>query len=160
MGNTLSHEQLASIRQRVLSAYNVPDLGEVARRVGVSYQKLQHYFIGRTPIPTVLLLRLSADTRVSIHWLLTGEGEKYPGINQAQSQQLGKQLDERRAKQRDIFDLVTQFNELPGPEKIALSNQIVGLVANYLLSACNIMEVEPAHIELIPIVAVSPNGHD
>ncbi|HEX4951041.1 MAG TPA: helix-turn-helix domain-containing protein [Blastocatellia bacterium] len=153
----MSHEQLASIRQRVLSAYNVPDLGELARRVEISYQKLQHYFIGRTQISTDLLLRLSADTHVSIHWLLTGEGEKYPGINQAQSQQLGNQLDERRAKQREIFDLVAQFNELPDQEKIALSNKIVGLVANYLLSACDLMEVKPAGIKLISILAVNVN---
>src|SRR5436190_23123002 len=125
MKNVLSHEQLEGIKQRVLLAYNVSELSEFAKSLAISYQTLQHYFIGRTPIPTALLLRFSEDTRVSIHWLLTGKGEKHPGIHRTQSQQLGNQLDERREKQRDIFDLVAQFNELPDQEKIALSNKIV-----------------------------------
>ena len=146
MENVLSHKQLAGIKQRLLSAYNLPELGELARCLEISYQTLQHYFMGRTPIPSALLLRFSEDTHISIHWLLTGKGEKHPGINQTQSQNLESQLDERREKQRDIFDLVAQFNELPEQEKIALSNKIVGLVANYLLSACDLMKVEPAQI--------------
>ena len=100
--------------------------------------------MGRTPIPSALLLRFSEDTHISIHWLLTGKGEKHPGVSQTQSQQIGNQLEERREKQRDIFDLVAQFNELPDQEKIALSKKVMELVANYLLSACDIMDVEPA----------------
>ena len=143
MEHGLSGEQLEGIKQRVLSAYNVSELGELARGLEISYQTIQRYFMGRTPIPTALLLRLSEETRVSIHWLVTGAGEKHPGANQTQSQQLGNQLEERREKQRDIFDLVAQFNELPDQEKIALSEQIVGLVANYLLNACDILDVKP-----------------
>ena len=68
---------------------------------------------------------------------------KHPGANQTQSQQLGDQLEARREKQRDIFDLVAQFNELPDQEKIALSDKIVGMVANCLLNACDILDVKP-----------------
>ena len=160
MENVLSRKQLDGIKQRLLSAYNLPDLGELATYIEISSQTIQHYFIGRTPIPSALLLRFSQDTHISIHWLLTGEGEKHPGVSSAQSQQLGNQMEERREKQRDIFDLVAQFNELPDQEKIALSNKIVGLVANYLLSACDIVNVEPSRIELIPILAVHRNDHE
>ncbi len=146
MENVLSQKQLEGIKQRLLSAYNLPELGELARYLEISYQTLQHYFIGRTPIPSALLLRVSEDTHISIHWLLTGKGEKHPGINQTQSQEIGNQLEERREKQRDIFDLVTQFKKLPDQEKIVLSNKLVELVANSLLSACDIVDVEPARI--------------
>lgn len=157
METILSPEQLVGIRQRVLSAYNVPELSELAKLLEIPYQTLQHYFIGRTPLPTDLLLRLSKDTHVSIHWILMGEGEKYPGVNQTQSQKLGDQLAERRERQRDIFDLVAQFNELPDQVKVALSNKIVGLVANYLLNACDIRDTEPERIKLIPGLAVDIN---
>ncbi|MBL8204692.1 MAG: helix-turn-helix domain-containing protein [Blastocatellia bacterium] len=159
MENLLPREQLDGIKQRMLSAFDLSEPGELAKRLGIPYQTLQHYFLGRTPIPVQLLLHLSAEARVSIHWILTGEGEKHPGNSRAQSQQFGNQLDERREKQRDIFDLVAQFKELPDEDKIALSNKIVGLVANYLLSACNITEIEPARIEIIPILAINPSNH-
>ena len=153
MENVLSHKQLEGIKQRLLSAYNLPELGELARYLEISYQTIQHYFIGRTPIPSALLLRFSEDTHISIHWLLTGKGEKHPGVSQTQSQQIGNQLEERREKQRDIFDLVAQFNELPDQEKIALSKKVMELVANYLLSACDIMDVEPAPKVFLPTSA-------
>lgn len=159
MENVLSHEQLAGIKHRVLSAYKLSDLGELARASDSPYQTLQHCFLGRTPIPTELLLRWSEETRVSIHWMLTGAGEKHPGSNQAQSQQIGSQLAERREKQRDIFDLVAQFNDLPDQVKIALSNKLVGLVANYLLNACDIAAA-PEPITLTPLLAVHPTDRE
>ncbi len=143
MENVLSHKQLAGIKERLLAAYNLPELGELARYLEISYQTLQHYFIGRTPLPSALLLRFSEDTHISIHWLLTGQGEKHPGVSPADSQQIGNQMDERRERQRDIFDLVAQFNQLPDQDKIALSKKVMELVANYLLSACDI-ETKPA----------------
>ncbi len=152
MENVLSHKQLAGIKERLLAAYNLPELGELARYLEISYQTLQHYFLGRTPIPSALLLRFSEDTHVSIHWLLTGKGEKHPGVSQTQSQEIGNQLDERREKQRDIFDLVAQFNELPEQEKIALSEKLVKLVANHLLSACDIGDEKPAGSNTPPAI--------
>ncbi len=56
MENVLSHKQLAGIKERLLAAYNIPELGELAKYVEISYQTLQHYFLGRTPIPSALLL--------------------------------------------------------------------------------------------------------
>ncbi len=159
MENVLSRKQLDGIKQRLLSAYNLPELGELATFLEIAQQTIQNYFIGRTALPSALLLRFSEDTHISIHWLLTGKGEKHPGVSETQSQQLGDQLQERREKHRDIFDLVVQFNKLPDQEKIALSNKIVELVANHLLSDCNIMEVEPAQNELIPVLAVKVKDH-
>jgi hypothetical protein len=160
MENILLPKQLEDIKQRVLAAYSVSELGELAKILAIPYQILQHHFMGRTPLPAELLFRFSEDTHVSSHWILTGEGEKHPGSNYAQSQQLGSQLVERREKQRDIFNLVAQFNDLPDQVKVALSNKIVGLVANHLLTACDIVDVIPEPVKLSPLIAADLNQTD
>jgi len=42
----------------------------------ISYQAAKNYLGGRLPEPKVLL-KIAESTPYSIHWLLTGEGEKF-----------------------------------------------------------------------------------
>ena len=49
---------------------------EIARSLNISYQAAKNYLNGRLPDPTVLLA-IAEKTRYSVHWLLTGEGEKF-----------------------------------------------------------------------------------
>ncbi len=53
---------------------------DVARFLNISYQSAKNYLQGRLPDPNVLRV-ISERTPYSIHWLLTGSGEKYVGIN-------------------------------------------------------------------------------
>ncbi|MCU1288206.1 MAG: Bacteriophage repressor helix-turn-helix domain [Acidobacteria bacterium] len=52
----------------------------VARLLGVSYQAAKNYLRGRSP-EAKILRRISEQTPYSIHWLLTGRGEKFAEAN-------------------------------------------------------------------------------
>ena len=49
---------------------------EVARLLNVSYQAAKNYLQGRIPEAKVLIT-ISEETPYSVHWLLTGNGEKF-----------------------------------------------------------------------------------
>jgi hypothetical protein len=49
---------------------------EVARGLKVSYQAAKNYLNGRLPGSNVLLI-IAEKTPYSIHWLLTGQGDKF-----------------------------------------------------------------------------------
>lgn len=51
-----------------------------ARLLNISYQAAKNYFQGRLPDPNVLRT-ISERTPYSIHWLLTGRGEKFAEHN-------------------------------------------------------------------------------
>lgn len=53
----------------------------VSRKLGISYQSANLYLKGRMP-GSNSLIDISRKTSCSIHWLLTGEGEKYIEIPQ------------------------------------------------------------------------------
>lgn len=48
---------------------------DVQRLLNISYQGAKNYLLGRLPDPAVLKT-IAAKTPYSIHWLLTGKGEK------------------------------------------------------------------------------------
>jgi chromosome partitioning protein len=58
---------------------------EIARKLGVSNSAVTTYMLGRVP-PAELLTEISRLTDCSIHWLITGEGEKFvnPEISRAE----------------------------------------------------------------------------
>lgn len=53
---------------------------EIARLLNISYQAAKNYLQGRLPDSNVLM-SIAEQTSYSIHWLLTGNGEKYVKIN-------------------------------------------------------------------------------
>ena len=53
---------------------------DVARFLNISYQTAKNYLQGRLPDSNVLRI-ISERTPYSIHWLLTGRGEKFAEIN-------------------------------------------------------------------------------
>ena len=48
----------------------------ISNYLGISYQAAKNYMNGRLPEASVLI-RFAEKTPVSIHWLLTGEGDKF-----------------------------------------------------------------------------------
>jgi len=57
-------------------AFGTNSVQEVANRLKMSYQGVDHLIKGRRKFNDALLLQISALTGCSIHWLLTGEGPK------------------------------------------------------------------------------------
>lgn len=61
---------------RFIEAMGTKEPAEVQRKLGVSYQAAKNYLHGRMPAADVLV-KIAAETDISLHWLLTGEGNKY-----------------------------------------------------------------------------------
>jgi hypothetical protein len=59
--------------ERLADAFGTPEVGKIARKLGVPYQTVKNYSEGRLPSADILV-SISDVTQVSIHWLLTGAG--------------------------------------------------------------------------------------
>src|SRR4030095_9577067 len=68
--------------QRFAEACASEEPARIGRFLNISYQAAKNYLGGRLPEPRVLL-RIAESTPYSIHWLLTGEGEKFVGSDRA-----------------------------------------------------------------------------
>lgn len=53
-------------------------MADVAKRLGLPHATIRNYYGGRLPSPEVLI-KIAAETNVSINWLLMGTGEMYAG---------------------------------------------------------------------------------
>jgi hypothetical protein len=62
--------------QRLIELCDSAQPADVARILNISYQAAKNYLSGRLPDSSVLLL-IAERTPYSIHWLLTGQGEKF-----------------------------------------------------------------------------------
>lgn len=60
---------------------------DVARILKVSYQAAKNYLNGRMPDSNILLI-IAEKTPYSIHWLLTGQGEKFAETGKIQENTL------------------------------------------------------------------------
>lgn len=80
----------------------------IQRLLTISYQAAKNYLGGRLPDPRVLIT-IAERTPYSIHWLLTGEGEKFS----------------IPARNEDTLPLARQISELIRQEvKVAVSDAI------------------------------------
>lgn len=70
-------------------------MADIARRLDLPHATIRNYFGGRLPAPEVLI-KIAAETNVSLNWLLTGKGEMYAGSPKGVD--LGRVLDERIAE--------------------------------------------------------------
>jgi len=62
--------------ERLIEICGTKQPNELAQILDISYQAARNYLNGRLPDASVLL-KISERTSYSIHWLLTGEGEKF-----------------------------------------------------------------------------------
>jgi hypothetical protein len=60
---------------RLIEACGTEEPAEIQRLLNISYQAAKNYLAGRYP-STEILMVISERTGCSIHWLLTGKGEK------------------------------------------------------------------------------------
>ena len=61
--------------ERFIETCGSSEPAHVQRLLNISYQGAKNYLLGRLPDPAVLKT-IAAKTPYSIHWLLTGKGEK------------------------------------------------------------------------------------
>lgn len=62
--------------RRFVEICGTSEPSEISRLLNISYQAARNYLAGRLPDAGVLLL-IAEKTPCSIHWLLTGRGEKF-----------------------------------------------------------------------------------
>lgn len=62
--------------KRFAEACGTGEAAKIQRLLDISYQAAKNYLGGRLPDPRVLLT-IAERTPYSLHWLLTGEGEKF-----------------------------------------------------------------------------------
>lgn len=77
---TKSLSSLESIQDdfgsRFAEACGTSEAARIQRLLNISYQAAKNYLNGRLPDPRVLLT-IAERTPYSLHWLLTGQGEKF-----------------------------------------------------------------------------------
>lgn len=73
---TLTIVESSEFVNRFCEACGTVRPAEIARLLNVSYQAAKNYLQGRIPESTVLIA-FSEQTPYSLHWLLTGKGEKF-----------------------------------------------------------------------------------
>jgi AcrR family transcriptional regulator len=62
--------------ERLKQAFEYATMAEIARRIDVPHATIRNYFQGRMPSPEVLI-KIAAQTHVSLNWLLSGAGPMY-----------------------------------------------------------------------------------
>lgn len=62
--------------RRFTEACGSSEPATIARLLNISYQAAKNYLQGRLPGPNILI-SIAKQTPYSIHWLLTGRGEKF-----------------------------------------------------------------------------------
>ncbi len=72
----LTFVKASAFVNRLIEACGSEQPAFIARLLNVSYQAAKNYLRGRLPEANVLIA-FSKETPYSIHWLLTGEGEKF-----------------------------------------------------------------------------------
>lgn len=63
---------------RLRRTFDNESMAVVARRLGIPHATVRNYYQGRLPAPEVLI-KIAAETGVSLNWLLMGRGEMFAG---------------------------------------------------------------------------------
>lgn len=105
--------------ERLRRTFEGETMAEVARRLDLPHATVRNYFNGRLPAPEVLI-KIAAETGVSLNWLLTGKGEMYLGdsapmslgrfLEEKISQMIDAKLDERLASASSTQNAVAAFD--------------------------------------------------
>lgn len=83
---------------RLGRVFDGASMAVVARRLGIPHATVRNYYQGRLPAPEVLI-KIAAETGVSLNWLLIGTGEMYSG--DASAIDLGKFIETKISEMID-----------------------------------------------------------
>src|SRR6476661_5551002 len=70
-----SNSHIDNFVVRLIEVCGTAQPADIQRLLNISYQAAKNYLDGRVP-DTKVLLQIAEKTPYSIHWLLTGKGEK------------------------------------------------------------------------------------
>jgi hypothetical protein len=124
----LTIQEKSAITQRFIEVCGSEKPSLIQRLLNISYQAARNYLDGRLPT-TEILVAIAEHTPYSIHWLLTGQGNKFAEQGHIEDTQI--LTGEMRTSVREIC--VEVFNELAGSQK-ATEPKIVTLLSNKLKS--------------------------
>jgi hypothetical protein len=105
---------------RFIEVCGTSEPARIQRLLDISYQAAKNYLQGRLPDPTVLRT-IASRTPYSIHWLLTGEGDKFVA---------GRQPEDAPLTTRQVKELVRTecekvINELLGSRDLTQQKIVV-----------------------------------
>lgn len=95
--------------ERLHIAFDHASMAEVARRLKIPHATVRNYYQGRLPAPEVLI-KIAAETSVSLNWLLAGQGDIYAGqtppvgLGRFIEDKIGEMID-RKLAARGIADV-------------------------------------------------------
>jgi hypothetical protein len=118
----------SAITQRFIEVCGSEEPSLIKQLLKISYQAARNYVNGRLPT-TEILVAIAERTPYSIHWLLTGQGNKFAEEGRIEDTQI--LTGEMRASVREVC--VEVFNELTGSQKAA-GSKIVTLRSNKVKS--------------------------
>lgn len=97
--------------ERLKRTFDHASMAVVARRLGIPHATVRNYYKeGRLPAPDVLM-KIAAETGVSLNWLLMGRGEMYAGemgpigLGSFIEAKIAEMIDRRLADMGDVEDL-------------------------------------------------------
>ncbi len=102
--------------ERLHIAFDHASMAEVARRLKIPHATVRNYYQGRLPASDVLI-KIAAETSVSLNWLLAGQGDIYGG--QTPPVGLGKFIED---KIREIIDKRLAERELGGIQDLGAAD--------------------------------------
>ena len=106
---------------RLKRAFENQSMAVVARRLGIPHATVRNYYQGRLPAAEVLI-KIAAETGVSLNWLLLGTGEMYAGdtepigLGRFIEAKISEMIDRRlmsineNVEELGSIDLVEEFN--------------------------------------------------
>jgi transcriptional regulator with XRE-family HTH domain len=96
---------------RLRKTFDNETMAVVARRLGIPHATVRNYFKeGRLPAPEVLM-KIAAETGVSLNWLLMGRGEMFVGdmepigLGKFIESKIGEMIDRKLAGLSDVEEL-------------------------------------------------------
>jgi transcriptional regulator with XRE-family HTH domain len=81
-----------SFADRLLEAFNGASMADIARRLDLPHSTVRNYIQNKRLPAADVLIAIANNTNVSLHWLLTGKGDK--SAHSAKLGNLGGRLDE------------------------------------------------------------------
>ncbi|CAN5505161.1 hypothetical protein BH10ACI1_BH10ACI1_26840 [soil metagenome] len=117
----------SEFKERFIEVCGTSQPREIGEMLEISYQAAKNYLNGRLPDSNVLRV-ISEKTPYSIHWLLTGEGEKF--VKSPRKNGTPLLTDEMRAFVRR--ECVEVLNELLGNQEKAARQKIVVLTSDQI----------------------------
>lgn len=100
---------------------------EISRLLKISYQAARNYLEGRMPDSNVLLV-IAEKTEYSLHWLLTGIGDKF--VNPAEIDEEPITAGKIREMVREgcvsaIYETFAENPELSSPKTVVINKELV-----------------------------------